>query len=226
MARAKHTTRADARRRYRQAVAQPLDSETEYDEATPAAAASRPAPTTARAATAAQPARPGITSAFRGAYHAANYREDVAALPQLIRGKWFLISLALVFVGFFAWIVVPNTVTFFLFQTLTLPPAMLPIFLVGFTAPRASYLLGLIVGLVDIVLYSVYVVYIAAPASSEAIPVGDFLFSGLTVGLPASVLFSAGAAWYRRFLALSNANRPRPSNSGKSKSAARSSARR
>ncbi|HEX7949802.1 MAG TPA: hypothetical protein VF494_05610 [Candidatus Limnocylindrales bacterium] len=224
MARAKHTTRADARRRYRQTIAQPLEGETELGESAPATAAKSTASGT-RPTTQTQPARPGITSAFRGAYHPARYREDVAALPQLIRGKWFLISLALVFVGFVAWIVVPNQITFFMFQTLTLPPAMLPIFLVGFTAPRASYLLGLIVGLVDIVLYSVYVVYVAAPASSEAIPVGDFLFSGLTVGLPASVLFSAGAAWYRRFLALSNANRPRPS-SGKSKSAARSSARR
>jgi hypothetical protein len=227
LARAKHTTRADARRRYRQAIAQPLDGEVEVDESAPAPApAARSASTAARPAASAQPARPGITSAFRGAYHPAHYREDVAALPQLVRGKWFLISLALVVAGFIAWVIVPNTVTFFLFQTLTLPPAMLPIFLVGFTAPRASYLLGLIVGLVDIVLYSVYVVTIAAPASSESIPVADFLFSGLTVGLPASVLFSAGAAWYRRFLALSNANRPRPSGSGKGKSGARSSARR
>lgn len=223
MARAKHTTRADARRRYRQTVAQPIDGATEDEQDAPS---TRPAPTNARPSGSAQPGRPGIMSAFRGAYRPAKYRDDVAALPQLIRGKWFLISLALVLVGFFTWVIVPNTITFFLFQTLTLPPAMLPIFLVGFTAPRASYLLGLIVGLVDIVLYSVYVVYIAAPASSDAIPVGDFLLSGLTVGLPASVLFSAGAAWYRRFLALSNAGRPRSSGSGKSKSAARSSARR
>lgn len=225
MARAKHTTRADARRRYRQSVVQPLDSDTEAEEATPAPAA-RSAATSARTATPAQPARPGIGSALRGAYHPAHYREDLAALPQLIRGKWFLISLALVFAGFVAWILVPNTITFFLFQTLTLPPAMLPIFLVGFTAPRASYLLGLLVGLVDIVLYSVYVVYIAAPASSEAVPVADFLFSGLTVGLPASVLFSAGAAWYRRFLALSNAGRPKASSSSRGKSGSRSAARR
>ncbi|MBI3750093.1 MAG: hypothetical protein HY263_00280 [Chloroflexi bacterium] len=225
MARAKHTTRADARRRYRQSAAEPIDSEIDLEEST-AAPAARSASASTRPSAAPQPARPGITSAFRGAYHPAQYREDVAAVPQLIRGKWFLISLALVFAGFLAWIVVPNTITFFLFQTLTLPPAMLPIFLVGFTAPRASYLLGLIVGLVDIVLYSIYVVYIAAPASSEAIPVGDFLFSGLTVGLPASVLFSAGAAWYRRFLALSNANRPRPSSSNRGKSGSRSTARR
>lgn len=225
MARAKHTTRADARRRYRQTVAQPIDGATE-DEQDTSTPSTRPAPTSARSSGPAQPARPGIMSAFRGAYRPARYREDIAALPLLIRGKWFLISLALVLAGFFAWVIVPSTITFFLFQTLTLPPAMVPIFLVGFTAPRASYLLGLIVGLVDIVLYSVYVVYIAAPASSNAIPVGEFLFSGLTVGLPASVLFSAGAAWYRRFLALSNAGRPRSSGSSKGKSAARGSARR
>lgn len=215
MARAKQTNRAEARRRYRQTTAQPTDVDEleREDGATPAPSRSRRQPSKPAAPT----GRPGLLSAFRGAYRPARYREDLAALPELVRGRWFLISLGLVVLGFVGALAVPNAVTLFAFQTLTLPPAMIPIFLVGFTAPRASYLLGFIVGLVDIVLYSVYVVGIAGPAAGSTIPIGEFLFSGVTVGLPASILFAAGAAWYRRFLALSSAGRQtRSSNRGRS----------
>src|SRR5205823_1293628 len=102
-----------------------------------------------------QPGRPGLTSAFRSAYHPAHYREDIAALPQLVRGRWFLISIGLVVLGAAAYLAFPSPQTFLLVQSLTLPPAMLPIFLVGFTAPRASYLLGLMVGVVDVVVYAI-----------------------------------------------------------------------
>jgi type IV secretory pathway VirB6-like protein len=225
LARAKQTNRAEARRRYRQTFVQSTD-DTELDadgDAAPSArtaAATRPTP--AATATA---ARPGLGSAFRAAYRPANYREDLAALPKLIRGRWFLIALGLVVVGFIGALFAPNALTLFAFQTLTLPPAMIPIFLVGFTAPRASYLLGLLVGIVDVALYSLYVVTIAAPASGSTIPIGDFLFSGITVGLPASVLFAAGAAWYKRFLALSSAGRAQRGSSGRSKSGSKSAAK-
>lgn len=228
LARAKQTTRADARRtdarrRYRQTLAQNTDltEAEEGDEPQP-----RSASGAGRAAAPAQPGRPGIMSAFRGAYRPARYREDLAALPQLLRGRWFLISLAAVLGGYVAWVAAPSTLTLFLFQTLTYPPAMLPIFLVGFTAPRASYLLGLVVGLFDVALLFVgYGSGIAEPVSGTAVPIGDFLVNGLAFVLPASVLFAAGAAWYRRFLALSNAGR-RPASSNRSKSASRSAARR
>jgi hypothetical protein len=224
LARAKQSNRAEARRRYRQTIAQPADlAELEGEDGTPPPAA----PSSRRAPKAAAPtARPGLMSAFRGAYRPAHYREDLAALPALVRGRWFLISLGLVLVGFVGALALPNALTLFAFQTLTLPPAMIPIFLVGFTAPRASYLLGLIVGLIDIALYSFYVVYVAGPASGSTIPIGDFLFSGLTVGLPASVLFAAGAAWYRRFLALSSAGRGQTRSSNRGRSGAKATNRR
>jgi hypothetical protein len=224
LARAKQTNRAEARRRYRQTSSQPTDLvEAESEDGAPAqpARSSRPATKTA-----APTGRPGLMSAFRGAYRPAHYREDLAALPELIRGRWFLISLGLVLVGFAGALALPNALTLFAFQTLTLPPAMIPIFLVGFTAPRASYLLGLIVGLIDIALYSFYVVYVAGPASGSTIPIGDFLFSGLTVGLPASILFAAGAAWYRRFLALSSAGRGQARSSNRGRTGAKATSRR
>src|SRR3970040_769751 len=48
----------------------------------------RPAPATTE--------RPSITAAFRNAYHRANIREDIAALPWLLRSRGFLIALGLV----------------------------------------------------------------------------------------------------------------------------------
>lgn len=220
MARAKQTTRAEARRRYRQTIAQdPLggDGSVDGDGTAPPA---RPSASSTRSNAQAAPA-PGLIGAFRGAYRQANYREDLAALPQLLQGRWFLISLGIVAIGFAGAIAVPTTLTLFLFQTVTLPPAIIPIFLVGFTAPRASYLLGLVVGIVDVALYSVYL----AVVGGSGLPLGDYVLSGLAIGLPASVLFASGAAWYRRFLALSSGRRQQ-SGSAKGRSGAKASSRR
>ena len=234
MARAKQTNRADARRRYRQTIAQ-SSGELDFDagEAGPGDARGGPAESPASsnrrpAPTASTPGgRPSLMASFRNAYRPAHYREDLAALPQLVRGRWFLISEALVVAGFLGAVLLPSsTITLFAFQTLTLPPAMIPIFLVGFTAPRASYLLGFLVGLTDVVLYSLFIVYIAPPVAGAPIPIGEYLVSGLTVGLPASVLFSAAAAWYKRFLAMSSPRRQPAKAANRSKSGARSSGRR
>ena len=71
MARAKHTDRAEARRRYRQAVNPTDDAGVELDEGErPATGAqARPAPRSDQKAAPAAPGRPGFLSAFRGAYH-------------------------------------------------------------------------------------------------------------------------------------------------------------
>lgn len=193
MARAKHTVRADARRRWRQTQAgEPGDSET----TTPApAAAARPAPAPSE--------RPSITAAFRNAYRRANVREDIAALPRLLRSRAFLISLALVVGGTVAYAVAPeNFVAGLFYQAMVLPPAMAPVFVVGFFAPRASYLLGLIVAIVDVVAYAVIVYYVAPidPADQQ-----QLVLSALYIGPVSGIFFAAAAAWYRRFLTLSNA---------------------
>jgi hypothetical protein len=222
LARAKQTNRAEARRRYRQTTAQSIDVadlESDDDASAPPVRSSRPA-TKPAAAT----GRPGLVAAFRGAYRPARYREDLAALPELVRGRWFLVSVGLIVVGFGASLI-PNALTPLVFQTLLYPPAMLPIFLVGFTAPRASYLLGLIVGIVDVLLYSLWVA-VASQGTVSNIPTSDLLLTGLTVGVPAGVLFAAGAAWYRRFLALSSAGRGQTRSSNRGRAGAKAANRR
>ena len=212
MARAKRTQRADARRRYRQTVA----TEPEFDELDPPVATS-PSPSPAASA----PRRPspssgppmGFTDSMRAAYHRPDFRADIAALPALLIGRWFLIPAGLVVAGTLAVTVAPqNSIAAFLFQTLVYPPAMAPVFIVGFFAKRASYLLGLVVAVIDIVAFAVFVYVIAPSTTTEVIDSAlqqQLLVSSLTVGPLSGIFFAAGAAWYRRFLALSGAQRMR-----------------
>ena len=93
MPRAKRTNRAEARRRYRASIGEPLDDET-FDEAEPKAAGRSSAP---KAAGPAQE-RPSLAYAFRSAFRPPNLREDLRALPSLIvdRSVWLpsLLTLA------------------------------------------------------------------------------------------------------------------------------------
>lgn len=200
MARAKHTVRADARRRYRQTQNIELEgSELESDAPEPA----RPGRSTPAPAQ-----RPSITAAFRNAYRPAKIREDIGALPWLLRSRAFLISLALVVGGVAAVAVAPgNTVTNLFFQAMVVPPAMAPLFIVGFFATRASYLLGFLVAVVDVAAYAVFIYTVAPGLTTEPIDPAQqqqLVFSALSVGPMSGIFFAAAAAWYRRFLTLSN----------------------
>lgn len=201
MARAKRTDRADARRRYRQVQTGEVDGAELTD--------SQPVPTRGQRPTPASIQRPSITAAFRNAYHRANIREDVAALPSLLATRAFLIALALVVLGTAAIAVAPsNPIANLSFQALVIPPAMAPIFIVGFFARRASYLLGLIISIVDVAAYAVFVYAVAPAVSTEAIDPAQqqqLVYSAISVGPLSGIFFAAAAAWYRRFLALSNA---------------------
>ncbi|MBF8289958.1 MAG: hypothetical protein HW391_926 [Chloroflexi bacterium] len=203
MARAKQTDRADARRRWRQTHGDEFLAD---DSETVAAGAVQP-PASAPSA------RPSITAAFRNAYHPANVREDLAALPGLLGSRAFLVALALVVGGLGAVVVAPNTtVSNFIFQAMVVPPAMAPIFIVGFFARRASYLLGLIIALVDFAAYAFFVYSVAPGLTVEIIEPAQqqqLVLSALSVGPLSGVFFAAAAAWYRRFLSLSNANAQR-----------------
>jgi hypothetical protein len=201
VARAKHTVRADARRRYRQTQSGEPEGSADTEETT--APAQRSASSPAQRSVSAPAQRPSITAAFRNAYRPAKIREDIGALPSLLMSRAFLISLALVVGGTGAYVVAPgNFVTGLVYQAMVLPPAMAPIFIVGFFARRASYLLGLIVGIVDVVAYAI-VVYAVAPI--DPAQQQGLVFSALSVGPLSGIFFAAAAAWYRRFLSLSNA---------------------
>lgn len=201
MARAKRTDRAEARRRWRQAGAAELEgAEVEELPATPS-------PASKTAAGSVQ--RPSITAAFRNAYRPARIREDIAVLPGLLRTRAFLVSILLVVGGTLAVTVVPgNVVTNLAFQALVVPPAMAPVFIVGFFARRASYILGFIVAVVDVLAYAFFVYAVApglAPATIDPIQQQQLILSAISVGPLSGIFFAAAAAWYRRFLTLSNA---------------------
>jgi hypothetical protein len=216
VARAKQTTRAEARRRYRQtATTAELEGGDLSSEASATPAAHRTTGT-------ASPQRTGFLGSFQKAYHRPNYREDLRLLPTLLRGPWFLVGAGLVVVGFLAEVLFPNyTGSNLLFSLVTVPPAMVPIFLIGFTAPRASYLLGLIVGILDLILYVIFIAVFLPRPPDESLPIGEVFLNGVVTGLPAAALFAAAAAFYRRFLALTSPRTRAGASSSRGKSANR-----
>ena len=208
MARAKQTNRAEARKRYRQAM-QPADPETEIIDDVPAATTgARPAPAKA-APTGVQ--RPGFMAAFRGAYHPARPREDLRYLPSLLKHWSFLAAAGLVLVGAIVAYAVPGyTGSAFAWELLVLPgSALAPQLVAGFFAKRASYILGFLIGLLQGVVFTVFLTQFASRLGSE-LPgdrVGNLLTLSFITGPISGALFSAAAAWYRRFLALSSPRR-------------------
>lgn len=208
MARAKHTVRAEARRRYRQAASQPEDEAVEeLDESAPKATAARPAAPPARPA-ATPSGRPSFLGAFRGAYRPAHLGEDLRALPKLLTSRALLAGVGLVLVGAAAWVAFPNyTGSAFAWELLVYPgQALAPQLVAGFFAPRASYILGLIVGFVQGIVFAAYVM--GGPTPVPADRVGALLTISFATGPFSGLLFASAAAWYRRFLALSSRGRP------------------
>jgi hypothetical protein len=239
VARAKHTGRAEARRRYRQAVSQPdaLASD-ELDEAAPATTAKPPAagpraaqprPTPARPA-AAPSGRPGFLAAFRGAYHPAHFREDLTHVPKLLTSRALLAGIGLVLVGGVAAYAFPNyTGSAFAWELLVLPgSALAPQLVAGFFAPRASYILGFIVGLAQGLVFTLFLTQFADRLGTQlpADRVGSLLTLSFVTGPVSGLLFAAAAAWYRRFLALSSPRRGQAGGRPTGKAAAKPNAAR
>ncbi len=218
MARAKRTDRADARRRYRQTANEddleqgPIDGEAGSAAAAPSGGApSRRLATGSRPANGQRPV--GFTDAMRAAWHRPDIRADLAALPWLVRTRAFYVPLVLVVAGFVALFVAPdNAVVVLFYRLVILPPAMAPIFIAGFFAKRASYLLGFIIAVVDLLGY-IFLIYSFAPAGATAVLTSDeklnLLWSAASVGPASGLVFAAAAAWYRRFLAMSSSQRAR-----------------
>jgi hypothetical protein len=211
VARAKHTVRAEARRRYRQAANLPEDDTVaELDDSSTKAAARPAAP---KPASQARPAsaptgRPSFLGAFRAAYRPAHLREDLRELPKLLTSRALLAGIGLVLAGAAAWIAFPNyTGSAFAWELLVYPgQALAPQLVAGFFAPRASYILGLIVGVVQGIVFAAYVM--SGPTPVDADRVGALLTISFATGPFSGLLFASAAAWYRRFLSLSSRGRP------------------
>jgi len=230
VARAKRTARAEARRRYR--AEQGLPDETAIEEeaaATTSAARSTGTP---------QPQRLGMGTAFKQAFRPLDLRGDLQALPRIARHSkalWLPILLTIV-TGVLYAVVRPADrpledpiaiLSTILFQYFLQTPAIGGVFIAGFLAPRASWLLGLIVGFVSALVNALLVTFVplaifsTAPDPAQA---QEFIISGFLLSPVFGALFASGAAWYRRFLQLSNPNRGRRAevkkgNDGKSRTA-------
>ena len=216
MARAKQTGRSEARRRYRQSTA-PIDGDGEGellasdDDAEPERPSAKATP--ARPADNRPPSgRLGFGASFRLAYHPPNVREDIQTLPTTLRSRGFIAAVLMVIAGGVVWYAYPvysGSIT--AWELLVLPgSALAPQLVAGFFAPRASYLLGLFVGLVQPV---VYLLVNSSPRVQEAYLARGVNIPGIAVDQVAlaffnsvlmGALFAAMAAWYRRFLALSS----------------------
>ena len=230
MARAKRTDRAEARRRYRASLADPLETDDDLlddDDLAPAAPAS---PSSSRAAANASsrsaaptPSRPGMGSAFRSSFRPVDLRGDLQALPLLIRHKAFLVPVILsgASVALLPLIGV-NALTSAFYQYFSFTAPLGTAFLAGFFAPRASWIVGMMAALASVGfqalafslgpfggLYDSFLDSSGQPmgrAAAEAL----VLNQALVVGVPSAALFAAAAAWYKRFLGRANPNRGRP----------------
>lgn len=214
MARAKRTDRAEARRRHRAATADAdgtAGAEVGLTAAAPAS--SSKGSSTSKPAMSSPTGRISMATAFRQSFHPVDVRADLAALPFLATRTYaLLIPVAITIVGGIVVAVAndPRSITSLMYEYFVRPPAIGGVFIAGFLAPRASWLLGLIVGLVSAVVNALLVTFVplaifsTAPDPAQA---REFIVTGFLLSPIFGALFASGAAWYRRFLQLSNPNR-------------------
>lgn len=156
----------------------------------------------------------GIVAALRASIHPFRPREDLVALPSLVTHKALWLPVLVTIASIVAVVATggKDAVTAILFAYFVQTPAIGGVFLAGFLAPRASWLLGAIVGLVSAVGYVAVLALVPgalAPttpgtAAIEGVAISAFLLSPVM-----GALFASAAAWYRRFLTLTNPNRGR-----------------
>lgn len=218
MARDKRTARAEARRRHREQI---RAQEIAAGQSEPAEGDAQPQDQSAA------PRRPGTS--LSSLLRLPDIREDARALPGVARHTWALaLPLALVAVTFVIALVPsvynlesaagdPPTliVARAMFQFILLPPPVTPVFLAGVLAPRASWLVGGIVGLASTAAFAALVTIHEPAKMSPALAV-DLL--GLY--LPLYILLGGFAGWYRKYL-LGRQQRSRQAATEKRKAQAR-----
>jgi hypothetical protein len=189
-ARAKDTSRAEARRRYRELhrIEEPEADELEVPEEPVAAASSRPS------------------------MRMPDVRADVRALPGVFRDRPLaLLPFGMLIAAFLLELARQNGVLpaggigdiAVLYVQLTLPPTALFVFFIGgFLAPRASWLVGGLLGAFDAVLITLLV--LVAPAgeleSAGVTEVAQGLLPLWGIAILVGVIAAGFASWYRTFL--------------------------
>ena len=219
MARAKRTERAEARRRYRATLAtDPLaDDAGAIDDgsATAQRSSGRSTASSSRGGPSTTPERVGFLDAFRQSIRPVHVREDIAALPWIAvhtKAIWLPVLITIAATIATAATGAADMVTGLLFTYFVVFPAIGGVFIGGFLAPRASWLVGVVIGLVSAVCYVALGITGRLPsqfaeqftANAAGAAVSAFIYSPIM-----GAFFAAGAAWYRRFLALSSPNRNR-----------------
>jgi hypothetical protein len=187
--RAKRTDRAEARRRYRASLdEQPADEADEPSAPPPAGRAAVPRPPSAGE-------RPGLGYAFRASFRPVNLGEDLRYLPKLLidRSVWLPILLTIAAGVAFAVTNGSNWLVNLVATYFVAPPALGSVFIGGFLAPRASYLVGLIVGFVSAVVASV-IILTSSTSLMTGQPLGTTPTPTPAASISASVSATAAAA--------------------------------
>jgi hypothetical protein len=203
LARAKNTGRAEARRRHREETRGATVQDDESDDALEPNLA------------------PPAAGGLRGMFQMPNVREDIRILPgMLAHSPKLWIPFVMLIVAFVLAVlltqgttapdgtftsVLPSGVESIasLYVQLTLPPTALFVFFIGgFLAPRASYLVGAILGLVDGILWSL--LFLLSPGAQPDAP-GRLVqptdvVAIILVAVVVGILAAGFASWYRNFL--------------------------
>jgi hypothetical protein len=191
LARAKNTSRAEARKRSRAAQrAELAQNDLLDDEFEDVSEDAQPAP------------RPRI-------FQMPNVLEDIRALPSIFRSRRLIwVPFLLVLIGFFLALVIygipeelQQWVALYL-QFFFVPQGLFTYFIAGFVAPRASYLVGGLLGLMSGAMYGIALVA-TLPADTDAVTRAEIASVAMSSPLTGAILgtFAGGfAAWYRNFL--------------------------
>jgi len=252
LARAKRTDRNEARRRYRaeQAALAETREPDEVDEPKP-----QPSGRGAKPSSANRAPRPSIVGAFRGAFRPLDLRGDLQAIPVVATHWAVLVSVSVSVIASVVFIAATNdlgasldvtkpnplegqsissasNLSYLVISLFVAPPPAAGAFLIGFTAKRASWIGGLIQGIVATVCYSAVILSPAGRVLTGGADANTVVVSAVAFSPLGAAFFASTAAWYRRFLNMANPNRdarrPARSNSRQKSRAAsgRSSARR
>lgn len=204
MARAKRTARAEARRRYRAAVeaADVADPGSDAPDEAPSDGPVRTAPRPSG-----QPRRPSIAEAFRSSFRPLDLRGDLRALPRLLVSRAFLAPTVASGLAYILFVFNQDVWALQFWQYFSGQFPVVAIFIGGFFAPRASWLIGILIAVASI-LFQLELFVRAYP---------EFLGILLVQGVFFGALFGSAAAWYRRFLRRANPNSAARQASGSSR---------